>query len=273
MAIVSAGIALPVLFFHHIMGRILDCLKNILFEIKESVLCVKKALFKCLSLLCCCSCSCKIGKCRLCRRRLRGDSEYDDHEEEEEERKRINQENQEIDGETADTTNQKKSQESNAQTGVTATTGGHPFHSRQYNTTSLNGDLNGTVIRSGSRAEYTRLFDQTPVASNTRRTGSDIYQQRKKYQPVSQCNGHQPTVHFNPSTTSSPTALQKNHRQEARPISPPLSSQTELQPTGRDVSRQKFLRTPVIGRSPRHVSSHAVKSITPGFVGLEQSRR
>ena len=243
MAIISAGIALPVLFFHHIMGRIVDCLQDIIREIKQSIICVKDVFVKCFALLCCCSCSCKLAKCRLCRRRRT----YSIHDEEEEE-ERINEENQEIEANNSEVTRVTKSRENSAQT-----TGGHPLHSQ--NTTS---PPNGSAVRTGS--QYTRLFDHS-VTSPPR---TDMMKR-----PPKQSNGNQPGVHFTPSTTSS------HHRPRfsdgRRSTSPPVF-ETELRSTGREVSHQRFLRQPVIGRSPRHTSSHAVKSITPGFVGLEGKR-
>lgn len=71
-AISLACLALPILFFVHVFGHIIDCFAGIGSEIKKSLICCQHACFKCFSMLCCCSCSCKMGKCRLCRRRRRG---------------------------------------------------------------------------------------------------------------------------------------------------------------------------------------------------------
>ena len=64
-------LALPILFFGHVLRHILDCFAGVASEIKKSIVCVQGACFKCFSLLCCCSCSCQFGQCRLCRRRRR----------------------------------------------------------------------------------------------------------------------------------------------------------------------------------------------------------
>ena len=73
MALISMGcIALPILFFVHVFGHIIDCFAGIGIEIKKSLICIQNACFKCFAMLCCCSCSCKMGKCRLCKRRRRG---------------------------------------------------------------------------------------------------------------------------------------------------------------------------------------------------------
>jgi len=159
MAIISALISIPILFFYHVMGRVLHCFRDIAIEIKQSIICVRDVFIKCFSLVCCCSCSCRIGKCRLCRR-TRGDSEYD----EEEEERKIEDEQEERD--------QKNHLPRDASFHRNSTPGGHPL--TQVTPSSLNGTAGNS-----SRAQYARLLDQSvPGGVRPEINGQGIHRER-----------------------------------------------------------------------------------------------
>ena len=67
LALASAAIALPILFFAHVFGEIIRAFVYTATAVKSGMVKIQKCLLKTLTLLCCCSCSCKLAKCRLCR--------------------------------------------------------------------------------------------------------------------------------------------------------------------------------------------------------------
>lgn len=69
LALASASIALPILFFAHVFGEIIRAIIYTGNMVKLALVKVQNCLLKTLALLCCCSCSCKLAKCRLCRLR------------------------------------------------------------------------------------------------------------------------------------------------------------------------------------------------------------
>lgn len=67
LALICACISLPILFFAHIFGEIVRFCVATGNIIKVTLFKTQNCLVKTFTLLCCCSCSCKLAKCRLCR--------------------------------------------------------------------------------------------------------------------------------------------------------------------------------------------------------------
>ena len=128
-----------------------------------------------------------------------------------------------------------------------------------------NVSMNGTAGRT-SNTQYTRLFDQQSASAGgeEKRRETSKETQKETLKETGRREERNGLYHEGLNWASSSSY----HRKYS--TCPASSCLTELQTTGKE-AHQIYLRQPVIHGRTRQ--SHAVRTLTPGFVGLEQRQQ